>query len=89
MNVKQGDKARIVGGVLHPSPNHGKIVVVSAFQGEHTMYGPIWRVVSEQGDLVTEYGVCGLSLDCADDWLEKLPDQEIVEQQLIEEKLVA
>lgn len=79
MNVKQGDLAEIVGGVLHPSPNLGKIVKVASYQGEHSLHGPIWRVVSETGDLVTEYGVMGLSLDCADDWLRKLPEQQVME----------
>ena len=56
---------------MHPSLNLGKIVTVSSYQGEHTLHGPIWRCTGT--DLVSEYGVVGIAMDFAEDWLEIIP----------------
>lgn len=70
--IKAGDRAEIIAGALgDKGPNVGKTVRVGMFQGEHSKHGRIWRVHSE--GLVTEYGVVGTELDCAQAWLRKLP----------------
>lgn len=72
--IKPGIKAKIIGGALAPSPNLGKIVDVVTYQGEHTLWGPIWRCSGS--DLVSEYGVKAIALDFAEDWLEPLRDDK-------------
>lgn len=69
--IKKGDQAEIIAGALGTTgPNIGKRVTVGMRQGEHSRHGVIWRV---HGDgLVTEYGVVGTELDCAQAWLRKI-----------------
>ena len=74
MNVEVGDFARIVESV--DGINVGKVVEVCSFQGVHSVFGPIWRVRSHEGELVTEYGAIGFSCDCADAWLQKLEPED-------------
>ena len=75
MRVAKGDKARIVNGIF--GTNWGKIVQVGELVGEHSKYGPVWRVRSLGRDLVTEYGAVGPTCDCPDEWLRPLdcPDE--------------
>lgn len=76
MNVKKGDTARIVESI--DGLNVGKIVEVCSYQGEHSKYGPIWRVRIVKGSqLVSEYGGVGITCDCADAWLEPLPPEAL------------
>lgn len=74
MNVEVGDMARIIESV--DGINVGKIVEVCSFQGVHSMLGPIWRIRSHSGELVTEYGAVGFTCDCADAWLQKLEPED-------------
>lgn len=72
MNVKKGDMAHIVESI--DGLNVGKTVEVCSYQGEHSKYGPIWRVrIASGGQLVTEYGGVGITCDCADAWLRPIP----------------
>ena len=69
--IRQGDRAHIIAGALGTTgPNIGKAVTVGQCQGEHSVYGRIWRVYGE--GLTTEYGATGTELDCAADWLKKI-----------------
>lgn len=74
MNVEVGDIARIIESV--DGINVGKIVEVCSFQGIHSVLGPIWRIRSRTGEMVTEYGAVGFTCDCADAWLEKLEPED-------------
>ena len=67
MRCKVGDIAEIIESI--DGLNVGKIVEVCSLQGTHTKYGPIWRVRSTGGPLITEYGAVGITCDCADAWL--------------------
>lgn len=49
----------------------GTIVQCIKIQGEHSLYGTIWQVRA-QGDLMTEYGGKGPTVDCAAKWLKKI-----------------
>lgn len=75
--VKPGTICEVIGGVLFPSPNLGKIVEVISFQGEHSEYGNIWRCKGHGKDLVSELGVVAIALDFAASWLRPLPDEEL------------
>lgn len=81
--IKSGDLADIVEGALGTTgPNIGKRVRVGLLQGEHSVYGRIWRVHGE--GLTTEYGATGNELDCAQAWLRKVePDAPPPEQRNI------
>lgn len=69
--IKSGDLAEIIEGALgNQGPNIGKHVRVGLLQGEHSVYGNIWRVHGE--GLTTEYGATGTELDCAQSWLRKI-----------------
>lgn len=83
--IKPGILCRVIGGALHPSPNLGKIVTVSTYQGEHTLWGDVWRCTGE--DLVSEYGVKAIALDFAADWLEPLKKVEDNQKEINEEKV--
>jgi hypothetical protein len=71
MNCKPGDTAEIIESI--DGINVGKIVEVCTFQGVHSVFGPIWRIRSTAGELITEYGAVGFSCDCADKWLRPIP----------------
>ena len=83
--IKPGIHAEVIGGAMYPSPNLGKIVLVGPYQGEHTLHGPIYRCMAEQGQLVSEYGVVAIALDFAADWLRPLVEDK--EQQAYVEKV--
>ncbi len=69
--IKSGDHAIIIEGAPGTTgPNVGKRVRVGLLQGEHSVYGRIWRVHGE--GLTTEYGAAGTELDCAQSWLKKI-----------------
>lgn len=81
MRCKVGDIAHIIDSV--DGLNVGKTVEVCSFQGEHSKYGPIWRVRIVKGDqLVSEYGGVGLTVDCADDWLRPIPPEAVPNKQV-------
>ena len=84
MNVKAGDFARIVESV--DGINVGKVVEVCSFQGTHSVLGPIWRIRSHAGELVTEYGAIGFTCDCADAWLRKEPEDSPEVRELYAQK---
>jgi hypothetical protein len=87
--LKQGVLCEVVGGVLYPSPNLGKIVETVAVQGEHALHGTIWRCKGHGKDLVSEWGVVAIAMDFAEDWLKPLPDQQLNQGILSKENLVA
>jgi len=69
--IQSGDEAEIIAGVLgNTGPNIGKRVAVGPLRGEHSQYVRIWRVHGE--GLITEYGVVGTELDCAQSCLRKI-----------------
>jgi hypothetical protein len=71
MRIYTGVLCRVIGGT--DNLNIGKIVRVASLQGEHSVYGRIWRCTTEGELLVTEFGAIGISADFAQDWLEPLP----------------
>jgi len=74
--IKPGITAKVIAGAMHPSLNFGKIVTVSSYQGEHTLHGPIWRCTGT--NLISEYGIVGIAMDFAEDWLEPVnPDNPV------------
>jgi hypothetical protein len=73
MHVKQGDMAEVIQSIDGASV--GLIVNVVAYQGEHSLYGPIWRCRSNS-NIVTEFGGVGHEADFADDWLRKIEPPE-------------
>ena len=87
MRVAKGDKARIVNGIF--GTNWGKIVQVGELVGEHSKYGPVWRVRSLGRDLVTEYGALGPTCDCPDEWLRPLPKTTPPQKMVDDEELLA
>lgn len=72
--IKAGDLAEVISGKYGTaSPNIGLIVSVVSLQGEHSLYGRIWRCEAEYG----EAGQPGIAvppgyLDFAQDWLKKI-----------------
>ena len=73
--IKSGDLAEIIAGELGTQgPNVGKQVRVGLLQGEHSVYGRIWRVHGE--GLTSEYGATGNEMDCAQEWLRKIDPPE-------------
>lgn len=72
--IKAGDLAEVISGLQGTaSPNLGLIVSVVSLQGEHSLYGRIWRCEAEYG----EAGQPGIAippghLDFAQDWLRKI-----------------
>ena len=89
MKVAVGVLCEVVGGVLYPSPNLGKIVEPTAYAGEHTLHGPIWRCKGHGKDLVSEMGVVAIALDFAEDWLRPIPKEKLLELGLLKEELTA
>lgn len=89
MALKNGTLCEVVGGVLHPSPNLGVIVEVTAYAGEHSFYGPIYRCKGHGKDLVSEWGVVAITMDFAEDWLKPLPDNEESKSNSISKELKA
>ena len=85
--IQAGVQAEIIGGVLEPSPNLGKRVTVLQLRGEHSQHGRIWRVRGE--NLVTEYGAVGDEIDCAQQWLRRIDDDEPVFSRDVDELLIA
>ena len=74
-SIKSGDHAIIIEGALGTTgPNVGKRVRVGLLQGEHSVYGRIWRVHGE--GLTSEYGATGNEMDCAQEWLRKIDPPE-------------
>lgn len=86
MKIKSGILAEVVGGSMHPSPNLGAIVEVGPYQGEHSLHGPIWRCMSADGELVSEYGVVAIALDFAEDWLKPIPEAGVLDNFQVVEK---
>lgn len=81
MNCNQGDLATIVESVEGASI--GKIVQCVRIMGEHTLYGPIWRVRSND-TLVSEYGGVGNEVDVPDKWLKPIKGGELDKKQELE-----
>lgn len=77
--VQNGVVCRVVGCL--DGVNLGKIVTASVCMGEHSQLGRIWRCVSKNGELITEYGAVGLSADFAEDWLEPIEDDPVAPAQ--------
>lgn len=50
--IKAGDLAEVIDGMRgNASPNLGLIVRVLSYEGDHTMYGPMWRCEAEFAEL--------------------------------------
>jgi len=69
MRNKQGDLAEIVQSVDGASV--GKIVQCISYIGDHSQYGPIWRVRAKD-ILVTEFGGVSNEADVPDAWLKPI-----------------
>ena len=75
--IKRGDRALIINSVDGPTGHSvGKEVTVGQWQGEHSVYGNIWRV--HGSNLISEYGGTGDSVDCAQSWLQKIDPEDPV-----------
>lgn len=72
--IKAGDLAEVISGKYGTaSPNIGLIVSVICLQGEHSLYGRIWRCEAEYGVLGQPgVGVFPGHMDCAQSWLKKI-----------------
>jgi len=64
--------------------NMGKTVRVSAYRGQHSELGSIWRCTAEGCQLITEYGAVGIAADFAQSWLMPIPPIKINEDVLNE-----
>lgn len=74
--IKKGDQAKIIAGALgDKGPNIGKTVTVGFWQGEHSVFGNIWKV--HGSNLITEFGATGDELDCAAQWLQKIEPPKV------------
>lgn len=71
MKIYAGALCKVIGGV--DGINIGKTVIVASLQGEHSVYGRIWRCTAKDCTLITEYGAVGIAADFAQDWLEVIP----------------
>jgi hypothetical protein len=74
MNCNQGDLAIIVESIEGVST--GKIVQCIRIQGDHSLYGPIWKVRSKD-TLVSEHGGVGNEVDVPDKWLKPIRGGEL------------
>lgn len=90
MQVSPGILCRVVGGAFEgDSPNLLKVVQVDTLQGEHSIFGRVWRCYCKDG-LVTEFGAIGEFADFAEDWLEPFEDPQSldVRNEEVEDELV-
>ena len=73
--IKAGDLAEVISGLQGTaSPNIGLVVSVVSLQGEHSLYGRIWRCEAEYGERGqprTDDVPLGI-LDFAQAWLRKI-----------------
>lgn len=72
MKHYQGVLCLVIGGT--DNLNVGKTVRIASLQGEHSVYGRIWRCTAVDCTIVTEYGAVGVSADFAQDWLEPIDE---------------
>jgi hypothetical protein len=79
MRCRVGDLATIVNSTNGPNgASCGAIVQCLKVVGDHSLYGPVWRV-SSRATLVSEFGGVGNTVDVPDCWLEKLTPPSTVE----------
>lgn len=71
--LSPGDLAIIIESIMGQSV--GAIVQCVAIRGEHSQYGTIWQVRSK-GELVSEYGGVGNTVDVPAIWLKKIEPGE-------------
>ena len=71
MRCKQGQQARIIQSIDGISV--GLIVTCVSYDGDHSQYGPIWKVASDV-EMVSEYGAVGRNMHVPDEWLEPIVD---------------
>lgn len=82
--IKAGDLAEVIDGMLgKASPNLGLVVRVLSYEGDHTLYGPIWRceaVFAELGQVGSRF-TPGIAHFAAS-WLRKIepPKQSTTEK---------
>lgn len=74
MRNKQGDLAEIIKSIDGASV--GAIVQCISYDGDHSQYGPIWKVRSKS-TLCTEYGGVGNEVHVPDDWLRPINPGEL------------
>lgn len=75
MRCKQGQQARIIQSIDGISV--GLIVTCVSYDGDHSQYGPIWKVASDV-EMVSEYGAVGRNMHVPDEWLEPIVDPDEV-----------
>ena len=86
MKCKQGDLAIIKRSIEGAAV--GKIVQCISYDGDHSQYGPMWKVRAKE-DLVTEYGGVGKEVHMPDDWLEPIKPPPLPVKQREKEKDLA
>jgi len=83
-NLEPGCLAVIIESVDGASV--GMIVQCVKIRGEHSLYGIIWRVRSQQ-TLVTEHGGIGNEADVPAKWLKKIePGSDLLNKKVITKK---
>jgi len=59
----------------------GKIVECLSMDGEHTLYGKMW-MCKFSDRVVSEYGAVGNKMHVPQDWLRKIPNEPLDEEDL-------
>jgi len=77
MNCKSGDIAVIVHSPLQM--NLGKLVDVVTLMGNHSEFGPIWRIRAKGRSLVTDLGIVCAACDIPDAWLRPIRGEPTAE----------
>ena len=77
MKCKQGDLATIIQSVDGASV--GMIVQCVRYMGDHSLYGPVWRVRANN-IIVTEYGGVSQEADVPDKWLKPIKPGDLEEK---------
>ena len=89
--IKAGDLAEVIDGMRgKASPNLGLVVRVLSYEGDHTLYGPIWRCEAEFAELeqVGSRFTPGTAHFAAS-WLRKLPPDAKPPEQVKTEREVS
>lgn len=77
--VYPGARCEIIGSANGPKgPSVGRhCTALYLHQHQHSLWGNIWRVGSVDGsDFVSEHGGVGPEVDCAEDWLRVIEDDQ-------------
>jgi hypothetical protein len=74
MRNKQGGLSRVIKSIDGAAV--GKIVQCISYDGDHSKYGPIWKVRSKD-IIVTEFGGAGNEAHIPDDWMVPIKPGEL------------